>query len=56
MWGRFYKHSPEAPVAQTLQLHDHVWEHSWNLTGKLKTALKILSVGALEIQEMEKEY
>lgn len=53
MWGRLYKHSPEA---QTLQLRDHVWEHSWNLARKLKTALKILSVSALEIREREKEY
>lgn len=43
MWGRFYKHSPEALVTQILQVQASVWQRSSKLARKLKTAQKILS-------------
>lgn len=55
MWGCFYKHSPEVLVTRTLQLQARVWEHSLQMSRKLKTAWKILSVGVLKIREREKE-
>lgn len=51
MRGHFYKHPPEAPVTQILQLQASVWQRSLKLARKLKTTQKILPWRALKIRE-----
>lgn len=50
MWGRFYKHSPQALVTPILQLQGSVWQRSSELARKLKTAQKVLSWCAPKIK------